>query len=169
MPDPRTDLPAAFDERSLLTTMLGYARATAVAKCEGISAEDAAAAPLPSSPLMTVGGIVNHLRWVEYWWFDVIFLGGADQGPWTEDDPDREMRLGARTPLGKVIAAYETESARHDRLVAGTDLSATAQRPIRAGAHVTLGWILHHLIEETARHNGHLDILRELADGTKGA
>ncbi|RII08561.1 DinB superfamily protein [Streptomyces sp. YIM 130001] len=162
-------MPAAFDERSLLTTMLGYARATAVAKCEGLAAEGASAAPLPGSPLTTVGGIVNHLRWVEHWWFEVIFLGEPDVGPWTDDDPDRELRLGAQLPLAEVIAEYEAAAARHDAIIAAAGLDATAKHPIRDGTHVTLGWILLHMIEETARHNGHLDILRELADGTTGS
>ncbi|CAM5697246.1 DinB family protein OS=Streptomyces alboniger OX=132473 GN=CP975_07875 PE=4 SV=1 [Streptomyces alboniger] len=161
-------MPAAWDERSLLTTFLDYARTTAVAKCAGLAAEDAGKAPLPTSPLMSLGGLISHLRWVEYHWFQVVFLGEEDQGPWTDEDPDREMRIGAEIPVPELIAAYEEQSSRYRELVARTDLSATAERPVRDGVHVTLGWILMHLIEETSRHNGHLDILREMADGTTG-
>ncbi|WP_435133878.1 DinB family protein [Actinacidiphila sp. bgisy144] len=165
----RTDMPARFDERTMLTTFLDYARATAVAKCAGVSAQDAARAPLPGSPLMTLGGLLSHLRWVEYWWMQVIFLGEEDtQAPWTDEDPDREMRVGAQTPLAELVAAYEEQSARYRELVAATELSAIAKRPVRDGTHVTLGWVLMHLIEETSRHNGHIDILREMADGTTG-
>ncbi|WP_447035120.1 DinB family protein [Streptomyces sp. DSM 118878] len=162
-------MPPAWDERSMLTTFLDYARASAVAKCADLASEDAAQAPLPGSPLMTLGGLISHLRWVEYHWFQVIFLGEEDQGPWTDEDPDREMRIGARTPMSELLATYEEQSARYRELVAATDLAATAERPVRDGVHVTLGWILMHLIEETSRHNGHLDILREMADGTTGA
>ncbi|MET8472245.1 DinB family protein [Streptomyces sp. NPDC006422] len=164
----RTDMPASWDERTMLTTFLDYARATAVAKCADLAPEHGGAAPLPGSPLMTLGGLINHLRWVEYHWFQVIFLGEEDAGPWTDEDPDREMRLGATTPLPELIAEYEEQSARYRELAAGTDLLATAKRPVRDGTHVTLGWILMHLIEETSRHNGHIDILREMADGTTG-
>jgi hypothetical protein len=63
---------------------------------------------------------------------------------------------------------YEAQCARHRELVASLDLDTPSQRPV-SGAPVTLRWILFHLIEETARHNGHLDILREMADGVTGA
>lgn len=164
----RTDMPPSWDERAMLTTFLDYARATAVAKCEGLSAELSGQAPLPGSPLMTVGGLISHLRWVEHWWVEVIFLGEEDRGPWTDEDPDREMRLGAELALTDLVAEYEEQSARFREVIAATDLSATAKRPVRDGTHVTLGWVLMHLIEETSRHNGHLDILREMADGTTG-
>lgn len=164
----RTDVPPTGDERASLVTFLDYVRDTAVMKCDGLSAQDAAAAPLPGSPLMTLGGLISHLRWVEHWWFDVVFLGGEDRGPWTEDDPDREMRLGAQTPLAELLADYAADAARHRETVAAHSLDDLAERPIRDGRRMNLRWILLHLIEETARHNGHLDILREMADGTTG-
>ncbi|CAM5596516.1 DinB family protein [Streptomyces fumanus] len=164
----RTDMPPAYDERSTLTTFLDYARATAAAKCAGLAPRETGTAPLATSPLMTPGGLISHLRWVEYYWFQVVFLGEEDEGPWTDEDPDREMRIGATTPIAELLTAYEEQSARYRELVAATDLSATAKRPVRDGSHVTLNWILMHLIEETSRHNGHLDILRELIDGTTG-
>ena len=75
------DVPAAFDERTVLTTMLDYARDTVRVKCAGLSEEDAHRAPLPGSPLMTIAGVVSHLRWVEYYWFDVILLAKSDEAP----------------------------------------------------------------------------------------
>ncbi|MEU9363773.1 DinB family protein [Streptomyces avermitilis] len=164
----RTDTPPAWDERTQLATFLDYVRATARAKCEGVSPEGAVKAPLPGSPLMTLSGIVNHLRWVEYWWFQVVFLGEEDEGPWTDEDPDREMRIAVDIPPADVLAEYEEQCARYRKLVVEHDLDATAQRPIRDGRHVDLRWVILHLIEETARHNGHLDIIRELVDGETG-
>ena len=90
---PRTDIPAGWDERTVLTTFLDYVRTTVHAKWEHLTEDDARRAPLPSSPLMTLAGLVNHLRWVEYYWFQVMLLGEEDHGPWTEEDPDREMRI----------------------------------------------------------------------------
>jgi uncharacterized damage-inducible protein DinB len=165
----RTDTPPAWDERTQLTTFLDYARDTARAKCEDASAEAARTAPLPGSPLMTLCGVVNHLRWVEYYWFQVVFLGEEDHGPWTDEDPDREMRIAVDLPLPDLLKEYDEQAARYRELVAAHDLDTKAQRPIRDGRHVDLRWILLHLIEETSRHNGHLDIVRELVDGSTGA
>ncbi|MEU2063855.1 DinB family protein [Streptomyces sp. NPDC013455] len=165
----RTDTPPAWDERTQLTTFLGYVRATARAKCEELSDEDARKVLLPGSPLTTVSGIVSHLRWVEYYWFRVVFLGEEDEGPWTEEDPDREMRIAADIPLSRLLAEYAEESARYDELVAAHDLDTRARRKRADGGAPDLRWILLHLIEETARHNGHLDILREMTDGRTGA
>ncbi|MFJ7964934.1 DinB family protein [Streptomyces sp. NPDC096324] len=164
----RTDMPRDWDERSQLATFLDYARATVRAKCEDASAEDARKAPLPGSPLMTLSGLINHLRWVEYYWFQVVFLGEEDEGPWTDEDPDREMRIAVDFPLARLLDEYEEQSARYRTLVAEHDLDTKAERAGRDGTHVDLRWIVLHLVEETARHNGHLDILRELADGRTG-
>jgi len=71
----RTDLPPAWDERTLLATFLDYARATVHDKCAGLSDDDARRAPLATSPLTTISGLVSHLRWVEYWWIQVVLLG----------------------------------------------------------------------------------------------
>ncbi|MDK0521836.1 DinB family protein [Streptomyces sp. ML-6] len=164
----RTDSPPAWDERTQLTTFLDYVRDTARAKCEGVSPDDARRAPLPGSPLMTIAGLINHLSWVEYYWFEVVFLGGEDEGPWTDEDPDREMRVAVDMPLADVLALYAERNARYRELVASHDLDTPAERPRRDGRSPDLRWIVLHLIEETARHNGHLDIIREIVDGTTG-
>lgn len=164
----RTDTPAAWDERATLDTFHDYARATVVHKCAGLSDEDAVKAPLPTSPLMTAAGLVNHLRWNEHYWFEVMFLGGADQGPWTDDDPDAEFKVALEVPLAQLLAEYEAQCARVRERIAGLDLDARSSGTISSGEHVTLRWVIGHMTEETARHNGHLDIIRELVDGAKG-
>ncbi|MEU4654297.1 DinB family protein [Streptomyces sp. NPDC023723] len=167
----RTDTPPAWDERTQLVTFLDYARDTARAKCEGVSAQDARRAPLPGSPLMTLCGLISHLRWVEHYWVESVFLGEELAGPLaeaTDDDPDPEMRTAVDIPLPRLLAEYEEQSVRYRGLLAEHDLDATARRPIRDGRHVDLRWILLHLIEETSRHNGHIDIVRELLDGRVG-
>ncbi len=166
----RTDVPSSWDERATLTTFLDYTRATVRAKCEGISDEDARKAPLPDSPLMTVAGLVNHVRWVEYWWIQVMLLGEEDTAaPWTREDPDREFRVALDFPLAQLLDEYDAQSARYRELVASLDLDTMSKRHRHSvDAPVTLRWILFHLIEEIARHNGHLDVVRELVDGVKG-
>jgi uncharacterized damage-inducible protein DinB len=165
----RTDTPVSWDERAMLGTFLDYVRATVHAKCVDLSEADARRAPLPASPLMTLAGLVSHLRWVEYWWFEVMLLGEEDRGPWTDEDPDREMRIAVESPIADLLDEYESQCARYRELVSRMDLDTWTERNISNRKPVTLRWILFHLIEETARHNGHLDILREMADGVTGS
>ncbi len=172
-PDRTDDLPARWDERTILTTFLDYTRDTVHAKCAGLSDADARRAPLPGSPLMTISGLVSHLRWVEDSWIEHRLLGGTIDAPWTDDDPDREFRIAVEVPLAQLLAEYRAACARHRELVACLDLDTASKGDSREGAEpvtepVTLRWILFHLTEETARHNGHIDILRELADGVRG-
>jgi uncharacterized damage-inducible protein DinB len=149
--------------------MLDYARDTVHAKCEGLGEADARRASLPDSPLMTISGIVNHLRWVEAWWIEAVLLGREINDPGTDDDPDREFRIAVEMPLAEVLADYRAACARHRSLVASLDLDTLSRGALDWRSEpVTLRWILLHLVEETARHNGHLDILRELADGARG-
>src|ERR1700691_3324419 len=162
------DIPSSWDERTVLTTFLDYARDTVHAKCEGLPDADARRAPLPGSPLMTISGLVSHLRWVESSWIEAKLLGGAINAPWTDDDPDREFRIAAEVPLTQLLAEYRAACARHRDLVASLSLDAPSQGDLWQAEPVTLRWVLLHLTEETARHNGHLDILRELADGARG-
>lgn len=163
------DVPPRWDERTILTTMLDYVRDTVHVKCAGLTDEQARSAPLPGSPLTTISTLVSHLRWVEHYWIRVILLGEDDPTPTTEDDPDAEMRLGLNVPLTRLLAEYRASCGQLSRLVAPLDLDT----PSRGGLSwrdepVTLRWVLFHLIEETARHNGHIDILREMADGVTG-
>ncbi len=163
------DIPPDWDERTILTTFLDYARDTVHAKCAGLSDADARRAPLPESPLMTISGLVSHLRWVECSWIEATMLGGTIDAPWTADDPDREFRIAVEVPLAQLLAEYRAVCARHRDLVATLSLDTPSQGAMGGRTEpVTLRWILFHLIEETARHNGHIDILRELADGTRG-
>jgi uncharacterized damage-inducible protein DinB len=155
-------------ERDVLLTMLDYTRRTAVMKCEGLSDDDAARQVLPTSPLMTMSGIVSHLRWVEWSWVHVRLLGEPDDGPWTDEDPDREFHYRLELPLSVTLDDYAQMARSNDELFAGIELDRVAALPMRDGRQITFRWILQHLIEENARHNGHLDIIRELLDGTKG-
>jgi len=164
MPQP-DDTPADWSERSTLLAMLHHTRATAVRTATALGSAASGTAPLATSPLMTAGGVLNHLRWVEHWWIEHVFLGRPDEAPWTDDDPDREFRLGAELPLDEVIDGYRAQSERLDAELAGTDLDLPAAEPVRDGRQPTLRWVLLHLIEENARHNGQLDILGELVAG----
>ncbi|NUR28069.1 MAG: DUF664 domain-containing protein [Catenulispora sp.] len=164
----RDDLPTEPDERSVLLTMLRYVRETVHFKCTGVSPADSVRAPLGTSPLMTVNGLVNHLVWVEKHWIEGVFLGRDIGGEFTDEDPDWEMRTAVEHPLDELLAAYAAQAAANDEVIAAGDLDRMSAKRRRGGEPFPMRWIVLHLIEETARHNGHLDILREMADGTTG-
>lgn len=166
----RTDIPTAWDERSILLTLLDYVRATVHEKCEGLSDADAARRPLPTSPKMSVSAMVNHLRWVEEHWFATVFLGEPSRHPATDEDPDAEMTMAASIPLSTLLEEYAVACARFRDLAATLDLDhPSVRKDAETGEPVTLRYVILHIIEETARHNGHIDIIRELVDGTTGA
>lgn len=155
------------DERTALTQRLDWQRQTVRLKAEGLSEADAHRAFLPS-PLMTVAGLVSHLRWVENSWFEVCLLGEPDLGPWTDGGhPDVEMMVDD-VPLERLLDEYDAQCARSREITAGLDLDTVEKAAPPGTNSASLRWILLHMIEETARHNGHLDILRELADGVTG-
>ncbi|MGZ5366638.1 MAG: DinB family protein [Aeromicrobium sp.] len=163
----RTDDAAAPDERSTLFSMLDYVQQTALFKVNGLTEEMARQAPIPTSPLTNPASLLNHLRWNEFYWIDVVLLGGEDIAPWSEEHPDGEMEEGLTLPMVDVIAAYERQIARNRDLIARLDLDGLTVKPL-SSFHPNVRWVLLHLIEETARHNGHLDLLREMADGSVG-
>src|ERR1700678_117727 len=125
--DRADDIPPGWDERTILTTFLDYARGTVHAKCAGLSDADARRAPLPGSPLMTISGLVSHLRWVESSWIEKTLLGGTIHAPWTDDDPDREFRIAVEMPLAQLLADYRAACARHRDLVAALDLDTPSR------------------------------------------
>jgi uncharacterized damage-inducible protein DinB len=162
----RIEVPCAADERAMLIAWLDWHRATVFVKTDGL-AEDLAHRPLlASSPLMTVAGLVSHLYWVERDWVEHVLLGGESDQPWSAEDPDKDFKVDG-TPLAELLAAYERQCARNNEIVRSLSLDTEAAVERRRG-RVTLRWILQHLIEETARHNGHIDILREMLDGVTG-
>ncbi len=165
----RTYYPPALDERATLTQFLQYERLTVHAKCLGLAHANAAKTPLPASPAMSVAGLVSHLRWGESYWVDVIFLGQPSQWPGTEQDSELQMRAGLERPLDELLDEYAVQAAHTDEVVAAHDLNEESVRVDGdAGKRVALRFIVIRLIDETARHTGHVDILRELADGVTG-
>ncbi|HET6986880.1 MAG TPA: DinB family protein [Kribbella sp.] len=163
--------PLTADERGQLTGWLDLQRSFVRMKCEGLGEEDAHRKVLETSPLMTMAGIVAHLRWNEYSWFQLNLMGVPNTGqtPWTEGGhPDAEM-LVDEIPLGQLLDEYDAECARSNETIAALSLDAVEQGPYAAeGEAASLRYILCHMIEETARHVGHMDIIRELVDGKTG-
>lgn len=163
----RVGPPMAADERTMLTSWLDWHRATVRTKCAGLTPHLSSAAPLPTSPMTTIGGLVSHLRWVEAFWFETVMLDQPDRAPSSAEDPDGEFRLGSQRPLSELLDEYETQCQRSREITSKLELGNSSRRFLN-GDRPTLRWVLVHMVEETARHNGHLDILRELADGVSG-
>ncbi|MGW4485595.1 DinB family protein [Amycolatopsis sp. NPDC004368] len=164
-PPERPEPPKDADERTQLTTFLDFLRASVVWKCGGLTDEQARRRHLPSE-LTTIAGLLGHLVLVENFWFRVVLDGRPDV--WEEAlelDPDAEFRAALTTPIEQLIADYEAEVALCREVVAAREFTDTA--PYRDG-RITVRWVVAHMIEETARHLGHLDLLRELTDGLTG-
>ncbi|WP_329004321.1 DinB family protein [Kribbella sp. NBC_00709] len=163
--------PLTADERAQLTGWLDLQRSFVRMKCQGLTEEDAHRKVLPSSPLMSMASLVAHLRWNEWSWFQLNLMGVPDTGqtPWAEGShPDAEMFVDD-VPLAQLLDEYDAECRRSNDTIAPLDLGAVEQGPYAAkGEAASLRYILCHLIEETARHVGHMDIIREIVDGKTG-
>jgi hypothetical protein len=104
---------------------------------------------------------------VERSWFQIRFLGQNLPVPYSDADPDADFRIEPDDTTESVLAFYREQIERSRAIVAATpSLDETAKDPERAD--YTLRWMMVHMIEETARHNGHADILREQIDGATG-
>ena len=156
------------DERTQLVEWLQLQRAIVHWKCEGLSEEDARRAPLPASPLLSMAALVSHLRWVEHCWFEVLFLNrGKEDNPQFGDVEEADLMVGD-TPLSQLLEEYAAQCAVSDQIVAAHSLDDTGQNTDYGSGTASLRWMLLHMIEETARHAGHADAIRELVDGTTG-
>lgn len=149
----------------MLSSFLDYHRATVLRKIQRV-ADFALREPMVPSGTSLLG-LVKHLGYVEQWWFRTRFAGEDLQTIWTEADPDADLRVESHETTADIVEFYRGECDRSRSIVASTaELTARARRPGRDD--VTLRWIMLHMIQETARHNGHADILREQIDGSTG-
>jgi uncharacterized damage-inducible protein DinB len=151
-------------ERQTLEAHLDDNRETVARKAGGLTWEQATQrlGPTPTS----VAGVVKHLVNVERWWFRHILAGEAEVPfDWSDDEPDMEFEFGPQDSVESLISAYETACAQARAVAARYELNDQAALGWHGQRHPSLRWIYQHMIEETARHNGHLDIYRELIDG----
>jgi uncharacterized damage-inducible protein DinB len=144
------------DERELLLEWLVYLRGAVIRNISGVGEEDAHRRP--DGKLLPLAGIVNHLVGVERRWIDGGMLGGPIVR--TEE----EFFPGPELTVTELIRAYRERAENTDRVVRTLAFDAPNSR--REGT--TLRWTLLHLINETARHAGHADAVRELIDGSTG-
>lgn len=156
--------PKQGSEKETLLAFLDNNRAVMVWKLEGLSEEDARR-PMVDSGTSAMG-LVKHLAWVEYWWFAFNFAGEEVDFPWSDDDEDADFRIEDDETVADVIALYEEAVAHSNAIIDEADLDDVSKRSARGTR--SLRWVMGHMVEETARHAGHADIVRELIDGKTG-
>lgn len=157
--------PKTGSEKETQVALLDNNRAVVVWKLDGVSEEDARRSMVESGTSLL--GLVKHLAWVERWWFDHNFAGKDVDFPWSDDDPDADFRIEDDESIADIVALYEAAVADSNAIVEGADLDDLAELS-RGGVSRSMRWVVGHMIEETARHAGHADIVRELIDGKTG-
>lgn len=170
----RTEPPLAADELGTLLGFLDYQRATFQWKTSNVAATGLAVTVGVSS--MTLGGLLKHLTYVEDEWFSRWLPGGDRVPPWNSvdwsADPDWDWHSAAHdspeTLRSQWQGAVERSRAAVDAAVPDGGLDTLARRTWPDGSAPSLRWIVVHMIEEYARHNGHADLLREAVDGETG-
>jgi uncharacterized damage-inducible protein DinB len=171
----RVNPPIVAGEVESLLAYLDYQRNTLRRKTEGLTQAQQATRLEPST--LTLGGLLKHMALVEDNWFSVVLLGNEDAEPWQgldwDADPDWEFRTAAddgpedlRRLLDEAITASDTNI--RQALEAGGLETLSVRESRREDGRFSLRWILLHMIEEYARHNGHADLIRESIDGSTG-
>lgn len=159
----RVDPPPTADELSTLVGFLEYHRQTLLVKCADLTDEQLRRRAVPPSSLSLLG-LVRHLSEVERGWFQRGVLGGdAPPRYWSDSNPDGDFDDDA--DVAEAFDEFARECARSREILATRSLDDTF---VRRGETISIRWLLAHLIEEYARHNGHADLLREVIDGVTG-
>ena len=167
--DPRTEGPAVGDERTLLTASLRWQRETLQLKCGGLDAEQLARRSVEPST-MSLLGLVRHMAEIERGWFREVMAGQQTPRHYCSDDNrdgDFDGAVAESDVVAEAFRTWQDEIAFADTFVAeAPDLDVTGVDPYLG--EVSLRWVLIHMIDEYARHNGHADLLRERIDGAIG-
>ena len=153
------------DERTTLEQFLDFHRHSVLEMVDGVGDDDAAAALLPATT-MTIGGIVKHLSRMEDLWFQKKLRGVPMPEPWAsaplDVDDDWDFHSSRRDSVRDIRALYVAACQRSRSAAARyPDLGQLAAQPSFGTKLVSLRWILVHMIEETAQHRGHLDLLHD--------
>jgi uncharacterized damage-inducible protein DinB len=159
-----TSTPYTAGDKETLHASLDRMRDAVLGKLEGLDDAELRRPLTPSGTSLL--GLVKHLGSVEYGWF-VSAFGGAVEPLWFDPYTDEDMRADQGETTQQIIDFYGRARAAADRTIDERALDDLG-RPDWRGEAVSLRWVLVHMIEETARHAGHMDIVRELIDGAVG-
>ena len=163
----RPDPDGVTDEWHSLRQWLDFHRATLRLKCAGLTDDQLKRRPLPSTSLSLLG-LVRHLTEVERGWFLETLAGQSIESLYySEKDPDGDFDALDSHPVEEVFHRYLAATDEARAVVAGFN-SPDELRRNASERPVTLRWVMMHMIEEYARHNGHADLLREAIDGARG-
>ena len=164
----RLEPPLVGDDRTMLLPWLDYQRATLLWKCELLEGDALARRSVPPSPLSLLG-IVRHMTYVEWSWFEHVFAAtGTPPTFSTDDDVDVDWNDLNPARAMEDIERFQRQCDVSRRIVAGAESMDQLAAHVHGGETMSLRWIMVHMIEEYARHNGHADFLRELIDGAVG-
>jgi|SRR4051812_18912349 len=173
----RTNFPLRGDEATTLRAFLDYQRDILRMKCAGLSQAQLAQALPPSD--MTLGGMMKHLAIVDQSWFEDDFGGSGLMPPFDtvdwDADRDWEWHTAKDDTPEQLLALFDEAVRRSDAVLdealstdgVGLDGLSVAEASDERGPF-SLRWIILHMIEEYARHNGHADLIRESIDGQTG-
>jgi uncharacterized damage-inducible protein DinB len=157
-------------EREMLTGWLEHHRGILMWKCEGLTTEQLRQRAVPPSALSLLG-LVRHMAEVERGWFQAVFLGSGVPDLYDRSaDEDADFNDVDNADPAEAFTDFERECAASRQVLAqATSLDELSKQPSeRTGQPFSLRWIVTHMIEEYARHNGHADLLRERVDGVTG-
>jgi hypothetical protein len=157
-------LTTTASEREVLASFLDFHRAVVLGKVSGLALEQAATRLLPSET--TLAGLLKHLAVTERQWFQQVLAGEPSVPGEAEGDPDSSWIVDPADQLESLAEAYKRECDRSRAVLEQHELDELVAHPLLG--RVSARWVVVHMIEETARHAGHADILRELTDGTTG-
>ena len=157
-------VPFTGAEKESLQVSLDRHRDAILWKLEGLGDDDLRRQMTPSGTSLL--GLIKHLAAVEYGWFCDTFGRETEPLPFDDDDPDADVRIRPDETTEEVLAFYARARAAADQTIEELEVEDTGTAWF--GEAVTLRWVLIHMVEETARHAGHVDILRELIDGMAG-
>ena len=157
-------------ERATLCEFLDYQREALIDRLNGLTDVQARLTPTASS--LSLMSLIKHSAIWERRWFQVIVVGRTFPGEWPEvpdvvsTEVDPTFQLADGDTIETVVACYREQIAASNEVMGSFDLDASCARSDKVNEN--LRWVAIHVIEETARHAGHADIIRETIDGTRG-
>ena len=157
-------VPFTGEEKKSLHVSLDRHRDVVLWKLEGLDDEQLRRPMTPSGTNLL--GLVKHLAAVEYGWFCDPFGREMEPLPFDENDENADLRVEPHETTADIVAFYARARAAADAVI--EELNVNEVGKAWFGETVSMRWVLIHMIEETARHAGHMDILRELIDGATG-
>ncbi|MDQ1485949.1 MAG: hypothetical protein QOJ62_1642 [Actinomycetota bacterium] len=157
-------VPFTGDEKTSLRVALDRHRDVVLWKIQGLDDEQLRRPMTPSGTSLL--GLVKHLAAVEYGWFCLTFGRETEPLPFDDDEPNADLRVTPTETTADIVDFYRRARSAADRVIDEVEVDELGTAWF--GDQVSMRWVLIHMIEETARHAGHLDILRELIDGQSG-